>query len=56
MFKKKREGPKLYVTRTGGFYVKASELLRSEKGQQRIREVRELMARLRAREKAKPEP
>ena len=55
MFGKKREGPKVYVTRTGGFYVKADELLRSEKGQQRIREAAELMARLRARAKAKQE-
>ncbi len=56
MFKKKRAGPKIHVTRTGGFYVKAEELLRSEKGQQRMREASELMARLRARAKAKPEP
>lgn len=46
MFKKRRDGPKIYVTRTGGFYVKAEELLRSEKGQQRLREAAKLAERL----------
>lgn len=46
MFKKKREGPKIHVTRTGGFYVKADELLRSEKAQQRMREAAKLAEKL----------
>ena len=48
MPKKAGDAPKVYVTRTGGIYVKADELLRSEKARDRLREMAKLAARMQA--------
>lgn len=48
MPKKASDAPKVYVTRTGGFYVKADELLRSKKARERLREMSKLAARMKA--------
>lgn len=48
MPKKASDAPKVYVTRTGGFYVKADELLRSKKARERLREMAKLAARMKA--------
>ncbi len=45
------ELPKVYVTRTGGFYVKAEELLRSKKARERLQEMSKLSARMIAKER-----
>lgn len=44
---------KVYVTRTGGLYVKAHELLRSRKGRERLAAMTKLASTLQSHAKAR---
>lgn len=51
-----RDGPKIRVTRRGGFFVKGAELLRSKAGRKAIQEAADAVPVLKKKSRSTEEP